>query len=81
LETQLEQSSARIGELEYELANTVAQDQRQKLAENVEMIRLQRSLQQQSAHLAAQTAKNQVLEREVARLRQELETLQQESGM
>ncbi|PNF37287.1 hypothetical protein B7P43_G00421 [Cryptotermes secundus] len=79
LETQREQSSARITELEDELANTVAQNQQQKVAENVEMIRLQRSLQQQSAHLAAQSAKNQVLEREVAHLRQELETKQQDS--
>lgn len=80
LETQREQSSARIGELEDELANTVTQNQQQKVAENVEMIRLQRSHQQQSAHLAAQSAKNQVLEREVAHLRQELETKQQDSG-
>jgi cell shape-determining protein MreC len=80
LETHREQSSARIGELEDELANTVAQDQRQKVAENVEIIRLQRSLQQQSAHLAAQSAKNQVLEQEVAHLRQELEAVQQDNG-
>jgi hypothetical protein len=44
LETQREQSSARIGELEDELANAVAQNQQQKVAENVEMIRLQHSL-------------------------------------
>ncbi|XP_021913446.1 protein fantom-like isoform X3 [Zootermopsis nevadensis] len=79
LETQREQSSARISELEDELANAVARDQRQKVAENVEMIRLQRSLQQQSAHLVAQSAKNQVLEQEVAHLRQELEAVQQEN--
>jgi hypothetical protein len=80
LETQREQSSARILELEDELANTVVHDQRQKVAENVEMIRLQRSLQQQSAHLAAQSAKNQVLEQQVAHLHQELEAAQQENG-
>lgn len=81
LETQREQSSVRIGELEDELANTVAQNQQQKVAENIEMIRLQRNLQQQSASLAAQNAKNQVLEREVTQLRQELETKQRDNGV
>jgi uncharacterized protein (DUF342 family) len=80
LETQREQSSARINELEDELANTVAQDQRQKVTKNVELIRLQRSLQQQSAHVAAQSAKNQVLEKEVAHLHQELEAVQRDNG-
>jgi hypothetical protein len=81
LETQREQSSARIGELEDELASTVAQNQRQKVGENIEMIRLQRSFQQQSANLAAESAKSQVLEREVTHLRQELETKQQNCGL
>lgn len=81
METQREQSSARIVELEDELASTVAEHQQQKVAENIEVIRLQRSLQQQSAHLAAQSAQNQVLEQDLARLHQELETVQQDNGV
>lgn len=81
LETQRERSSARIVELEDELASTVTENQQQKVAENIEIIRLQRSLQQQSAHLAAQSAQNQVLEQDLARLRQELEAIQQENGV
>jgi hypothetical protein len=81
LETLRERSSARIVELEDELASTVAENQQQKVAENIEMIRLQRSLQQQSAQLAAQSAQNQVLEQDLAHLRQELETVRQDNGM
>jgi len=81
LETLRERSSARIVELEDELANTVAENQQQKVAENIEMIRLQRSLQQQSAQLAAQSAQIQVLEQDLAHLRQELETVQQDNGV
>jgi len=81
LETLRERSSARIVELEDELASTVAEIQQQKVAENIEMIRLQRSLQQQSAQLAAQSAQNQVLEQDLAHLRQELETVQQDNGV
>jgi len=81
LETLRERSSARIIELEDELASTVAEIQQQKVAENIEMIRLQRSLQQQSAQLAAQSAQNQVLEQDLAHLRQELETVQQDNGV
>jgi len=81
LETLRERSSARIVELEDELASTVAENQQQKVAENIEMIRLQRSLQQQSAQLAAQSAQNQVLEQDLAHLRQELETVQQDNGV
>ncbi|XP_069687060.1 protein fantom-like [Periplaneta americana] len=75
LETQREQNNVRIAELEDELA----QDQQQKVAENVELIRLQRSLQQQSALLAAETSKNQLQEREVTYLRCELESLQRDN--
>lgn len=81
METLRERSSARIVELEDELASTVAENQQQKVAENIEMIRLQRSLQQQSAQLAAQSAQNQVLEQDLAHLRQELETVRQDNGM
>lgn len=81
METLRERSSARIIELEDELASTVAEIQQQKVAENIEMIRLQRSLQQQSAQLAAQSAQNQVLEQDLAHLRQELETVQQDNGV
>ena len=81
METLRERSSARIVELEDELASTVAEIQQQKVAENIEMIRLQRSLQQQSAQLAAQSAQNQVLEQDLAHLRQELETVQQDNGV
>lgn len=81
METLRERSSARIVELEDELASTVAENQQQKVAENIEMIRLQRSLQQQSAQLAAQSAQNQVLEQDLAHLRQELETVQQDNGV
>jgi hypothetical protein len=81
LEAVRERSSARIVELEDELASTVAENQQQKVAENIEMIRLRRSLQQQSAHLEAQSAQNQVLEQDLAHLRQELETVQQDNGV
>lgn len=81
METLRERSSVRIVELEDELASTVAEIQQQKVAENIEMIRLQRSLQQQSAQLAAQSAQNQVLEQDLAHLRQELETVQQDNGV
>jgi len=81
LETLRERSSARIVELEDELASTVAENQQQKVAENIEMIRLQRSLQQQSAQLAAQSAQNRVVEQDLANLRQELETVQQDNGV
>lgn len=81
METLRERSSARIVELEEELASTLAENQQQKVAENIEMIRLQRSLQQQSAQLAAQSAQNQVLEQDLAHLRQELETVQQDNGV
>ena len=81
METLRERSSARIVELEDELASTVAENQQQKVAENIELIRLQRSLQQQSAQLAAQSAQNQVLEQDLAHLRQELETVQQDNGV
>jgi hypothetical protein len=81
LETLRERSSVRIVELEDELASIVAENQQQKVAENIEMIRLQRNLQQQSAHLAAQNAQNQVLEQDLVHLRQELETVQQDNGV
>lgn len=81
METLRERSSARIVELEDELASTVAENQQQKVAENIEMIRLQRSLQQQSAQLAAQSAQNRVVEQDLANLRQELETVQQDNGV
>lgn len=81
MEALRERSSARIVELEDELASTVADNQQKKVAENIEMIRLQRSLQQQSAQLAAQSAQNQVLEQDLAHLRQELETVQQDDGV
>ena len=80
LETQREQHSLRVAELEEELSNSVAKDERQKIAKNVEMIQLQRSLQQQTAQLTASFAKVQVLEREVTGLQQELETTQKENG-
>ncbi|PSN43477.1 hypothetical protein C0J52_03221 [Blattella germanica] len=76
---QRDQSRMRIGELEESLAHCMANDKRQKVAENVEMIRLRRSLQQQSAQMAANAAKIQVLEKEVEQLQQELLVSQQEN--
>ena len=81
METQREQNSLRVAELEEELANKVANDERQKISKNVEIIQLQRSLQQQAAQMTANLAKIQVLEREVGRLQQELEASQQENGI
>ncbi|KAJ9601680.1 hypothetical protein L9F63_000151, partial [Diploptera punctata] len=79
LESQREQHNLRVAELEEELANNIANEERLKIAKNVEMIQLQRSLQQQASQLTANFAKTQVLEREVVRLQQELEASQQEN--
>nr|CAD7405197.1 unnamed protein product [Timema poppensis] len=68
LEAQREQGNTRIAQLEEELV----EDQRKKVRENVELIRLNRSLALQAVQVAALEAEKQTLERDREQLQEAL---------
>ncbi|CAG2055991.1 unnamed protein product [Timema podura] len=76
LEAQREQGNTRIAQLEEELV----EDQRKKVRENVELIRLNRSLALQAVQVAALEAEKQTLERDREQLQEALRQALAENG-
>ncbi|XP_067004165.2 X-linked retinitis pigmentosa GTPase regulator-interacting protein 1 [Anabrus simplex] len=76
----LREQAARHGaEQEEELVNDAMEEKRQKVAENVEMIRMKRLCKQQATQLLAQKAHKQAVEHELAQLKQSFELIQKEN--
>nr|CAD7415314.1 unnamed protein product [Timema cristinae] len=76
LEAQREQGNTRIAQLEEELV----EDQRKKVRENVELIRLNRSLALQAVQVASLEAEKQTLERDREQLQEALRQAVAENG-
>jgi hypothetical protein len=73
MENEKKEMMSRIADLETELANFTSGNQREKVAENVEYIRVWRQLQRQNEKLIVTQSANEILNEQVCQLNSRLE--------